>query len=455
MKLIASLAEAAETPTEIRLLNKEPLVVGLGSRNKVSNYSKVMAQLACNPSGQSPICRQLCEISEQLRNMENDLRAYNKKALLIIMTDCESSDGDIVDVLKPLEGLSLQIIIRIYSHEKEIIEHWQHINAQLDLEIYVLQNIKAEADIVTENNSWLTYGEPLHRLREFGIMIPAVEKLNSRQLSKLEVRTVAQILVASATKPLFPDPNDHWDMFVTSVCDSADSSSKVFCPLNHRAVSWINNEELSRYVSDPVRAVVEKNETLLWRIFIFYAYHAAILGKIDSPSRKKSPPSRNLDRTKTTPVFRTAAKYEKKIMHQDDLWQLFKDFDFIPIVVNTIRFNKMMLQLNENRHSTIGIKKSQICFREFIKIMEKLSDVAYPYFKPAKRIMRLLIYMEKSGNLSRMMETGKVEGVQGFVGDIQEGSLEFQRTATDESGGCDQISTYLYMFMYIYCFICA
>lgn len=444
VKLLASLAEAAETPTEIRLLNKEPLVVGLGSRNKISNYSKVMAQLACSPSGQSPICRQLYEISEQLRNMENELRASNKKALLIIMTDCESSDGDIVDVLKPLEGLPLQIIIRICSHEKEIIEHWQHINAQLDLEIYVLQNIKAEADIVTENNSWLTYGEPLHRLREFGVMISAIDKLNLRQLSKLEIRTVAQILVGSATKPLFPDPNDHWDLFVTSVCDSSDSSSKVFCPLNHRAVSWIINEELSSYVSDPVRAVVEKNETLLWKIFIFYAYHAAILRKIDSPSRKNSPPSRNVDRTKTSPVFRTAAKYEKNIMHQDDLWQLFKDFDFIPIVVNTIRFNKMMLQLNENRHSTIGMKKTQLCFREFIKVMEKLSDVAYPYFKPAKRIMRLLIYMEKSGNLSRMMETGKVEGVQGSMGET-EGSLEFQRTTTEESGACYQICTYIHM----------
>jgi hypothetical protein len=435
VKLLASLAEAAETPTEIRLLNKEPLVVGIGSRNKISNLSKLMTQLECDPSGQTPICKHLYEISEQLRNMENELRASNKKALLIIMTDCESSDGDIVDVLKPLEGLPLQIIIRICSHEKEIIEHWQHINAQLDLEIYVLREVKAEADIVTENNSWVTYGEPLHRLREFGVMVPAIDKLNLRQLSKLEIRTVAQILVGSAIKPLFPDPNDHWDSFVTSVCDSADSSSKVFCPVNRKAVSWINNEELSKYVSDPVRAVVEKNEILLWKIFIFYAYNATLLKKTDSPSRKCSPTDKSVDRIKTSPVFRTAAKYEKKIMNQDDLWQLFKDFDFIPIVVNTIRFNKMMLQLNENKHSTIGMKKSQLCFREFIKVMEKLSDVAYPYFKPAKRIMRLLIYMEKSGNLRRMMETGKVEGVQGSMGNISGGSLEFQLTTTEESGG--------------------
>lgn len=194
VKLLASVAEASESPTEIRLLNKEPLVVGLGSRNKVSNFSKVMAQLASDPSGQTPICKPLYEISEQLRNMENELRASNKKALLIIMTDCESSDGDIVDVLKPLEGLPLQIIIRICSHEKEITEYWQNINAQLDLDIYVLREIKSEADIVTENNSWLTYGEPLHRLREFGIMIPAIDNLNLRQLSKLEIRTIAQIL---------------------------------------------------------------------------------------------------------------------------------------------------------------------------------------------------------------------------------------------------------------------
>ena len=42
------------------------------------------------------------------------------------------------------------------------------------------------------------------------------------------------------------------------------------------------------------------------------------------------------------PVFKTAAKYEKRLLHQDDLWQLLNDFALVPAVVNTIRFNKLL-----------------------------------------------------------------------------------------------------------------
>lgn len=190
-----SLADAAEAPTEIRLLNKaEPLVVGLGSKGDKSDLTNAMAQLSIDPTGQTPLCRQLSDVIEQLRDLERELRATNKIALLLIMTDCESSDGNIIDVLKLLEGLPLQIIIRICSDEREITEYWQNINAQLDLDISVLGQVKTEALIISENNNWLTYAEPLHRLREFGVMVPAINYLDLRQLSKQEIRTIAQIL---------------------------------------------------------------------------------------------------------------------------------------------------------------------------------------------------------------------------------------------------------------------
>ena len=126
--------------------------------------------------------------------MEAELHATNKIAVLIIMTDCESTDGNLIDVLRRLEGLPLQIIIRICSDESHITEYWQNINAQLDLDIDVLGQVKSEALIVVENNSWLTYGEALHRLREFGVVVPAINNLDLRQLSRQEIKILSQIL---------------------------------------------------------------------------------------------------------------------------------------------------------------------------------------------------------------------------------------------------------------------
>lgn len=169
-------------------------MVGRGNQGNGGDLQNAMTQLSIDPIGKTPLCKQLSDIVDQLRDLEDELRAADKIALLLIMTDCESSDGNIIDVLKLLEGLPLQIIIRICSDEREITEYWQNINAQLDLDIYVLGQIKTEAVIVAENNNWLTYGEPLHRLREFGVMVSAINNLDSRQLTKQEIRTITQIL---------------------------------------------------------------------------------------------------------------------------------------------------------------------------------------------------------------------------------------------------------------------
>jgi hypothetical protein len=68
---------------------------------------------------------------------------------------------------------------------------------------------------------------------------------------------------------------------------------------------------------------------LLWKIYVFYAFNAALIRRLEF-----SPPS-GKPRLKPAPapVFRSAAKYEKKLLSQDDLWQLFKDFEFVPFVV--------------------------------------------------------------------------------------------------------------------------
>ena len=42
-------------------------------------------------------------------------------------------------------------------------------DSQLEVNMDVLDDFAAEGAEVQTANSWLTYGEPLHRLREFGI----------------------------------------------------------------------------------------------------------------------------------------------------------------------------------------------------------------------------------------------------------------------------------------------
>lgn len=194
VKTIASLSSASKAPTDIRLLNKsESVVVGMGNGSE-NTLECLLSLLSIDPVGRQSIGRYLLDIVEILKDMEDELLATRKVAVLIIMTCCESTDGGIVEVLKLLVGFSIKIVIRICTEGIQIAEHWQSISAQLDLDISIMSHVKTEAMAVSENNNWLTYAEPLHCLREFGIALPAIDNLGMQQLSPHELWTLARIL---------------------------------------------------------------------------------------------------------------------------------------------------------------------------------------------------------------------------------------------------------------------
>jgi hypothetical protein len=54
----------------------------------------------------------------------------------------------------------------------------------------VLDDLFGEAAEVYEHNKWLTYGEPIHKLREFGIDVKEFDLLDEEMLSMDQVRTM-------------------------------------------------------------------------------------------------------------------------------------------------------------------------------------------------------------------------------------------------------------------------
>lgn len=127
--------------------------------------------------------------------MEPKLRKSKRVALLVLITDGTSTDGDVINVLRPLEGFPLRIVVRILTEDKELIEYWQHINSTLNLDICILTSLKEEAAASEKKNSWLTYGEPLFLLREFGVEIPGLNMLPYRQLPKEKIKAICQLLL--------------------------------------------------------------------------------------------------------------------------------------------------------------------------------------------------------------------------------------------------------------------
>jgi hypothetical protein len=46
------------------------------------------------------------------------------------------------------------------------------VETNLEVELDVLDDLVGEATEIHRFNKWITYGEPLHRLREWGVQVP-------------------------------------------------------------------------------------------------------------------------------------------------------------------------------------------------------------------------------------------------------------------------------------------
>lgn len=191
VRAIAAVANVIEAPTEFRLIDSNQVIIVGQSNDKGASLAIITSQLDVEPIEQTPICKQMSDVVSQLKVMAEYLNANGKVALITIFSNGLSSDGDLVEVMKPLEGMPVKIIVRICTVVRDVINFWQSINAQIEIDCFLLYDARTEAASIQETNGWLTYGEPLLRAREFGVILPELDHLDFAPLSHAEIRVVA------------------------------------------------------------------------------------------------------------------------------------------------------------------------------------------------------------------------------------------------------------------------
>lgn len=191
----ADLSKAAHAPSEFRLLNgAPPLMIGNCSEDENTHYAQLKEAFDQSPNGGTPLCRHIREVVGKIKSMEKQLRQSSQKACVIIMTDGESSDGDIVDALRPLRNLPAWVVIRLCTDEDKVVDYWNSIDNELELDMDVLDDLCSEAQQVCALNPWLTYGDPLHKIRELGIPVKELDLLDECPLSLDQIRKLCYCL---------------------------------------------------------------------------------------------------------------------------------------------------------------------------------------------------------------------------------------------------------------------
>lgn len=195
LKFHALLARATCAPSEFCFLNAgTPTVLGIPDSHDNARFTQFSRLLEGGPSGGTPLCYHINRVIHEIQQQEAQLRAKGQKALLIIATDGEASDGNVAAAMRPLKNLPVWVIVRLCTSEDKIVEYWNNVDKELELNMDVVDDLCGEAKEIHEHNPWLAYGEPLQRLREFGLSVKELDLLDERKLSLEEVRKVCCLL---------------------------------------------------------------------------------------------------------------------------------------------------------------------------------------------------------------------------------------------------------------------
>ena len=193
--------------------------------------------------GGTPLCQHIREVINDIKQNEASLRQNGQRACIIIATDGEASDGDLATAMAPLEHLPVWVVVKLCTNEEHIVEYWGSIDAKLEVDIDVLDDMVCESGEVHKSNPWLNYCEPLHRLREFGVHMKELDLLDERLLSVDQMRTVCSVLFNMPASEI-PHPEVDFTAFIHSIETLNREAAQVFSPYHKKVVPLVDIRQL-------------------------------------------------------------------------------------------------------------------------------------------------------------------------------------------------------------------
>ncbi len=236
---------ASNLPSEFRFLNgAEAIRLGGDYDRDGVGHATIEAVFNEGPRGTTPLCHHMKKVIEDVKIHERELRSKRQLAVVMIATDGMSSDGDLVKAMKPLEQLPVWVVVKLCTDDDGVVQFWNDIDAQLELDIEVLDDFNSEAAEITQHNSFITYGLPLHRMREHGLVKKEFDLLDEAPLTAEQMRTVVQCVIGGAPSS-YPHPAVDFKGFYAAVQGTNAMNDRVRDPMRrNQEHRWINEKEL-------------------------------------------------------------------------------------------------------------------------------------------------------------------------------------------------------------------
>jgi len=264
------LAALLDIPTNFRLLNHPGSHVGTQQFSVAcsgSNKSDIDMQNALRvmkntrPGGCTPLTTHILDIYYEIRDMLPALRSTGQRVVIVLATDglptnergvCnEGTKAEFVRAFKKLEELPVWVVIRLSTDEDNIVQFYDKLDQQLELDLDLLDDYSAEAKEVVSKNPWLNYSLPLHRLREMGYQQRIMDQIDERQLTKSELRDYCCLVFGGTGRVndkelILADPSVDWKQFVKDLDRLQKHEPMQYDPIERKNRPWISTKKLER-----------------------------------------------------------------------------------------------------------------------------------------------------------------------------------------------------------------
>lgn len=237
------LAANLGAPTQFRVLNPPgggvPQTMWCGAGDPGAEEDAIRWLRRTSPTGRTPLCGAINVAIQTIVERAPALKASGKRAVLVIASDGAATDGDVSAALKPLQDLPVWVVVRLCTDDAAVVNYWNSIDEQLELDLDVLDDLSGEAAEVCAHSRWLTYGPALHRLREWGCSDKLLDLLDERPLAPAEMRNLAAFVLGGGAAEL-PDPKLEWPLFETRLAAALQKERPVYDPLKRKMRPWFD-----------------------------------------------------------------------------------------------------------------------------------------------------------------------------------------------------------------------
>lgn len=243
-------------PTEFRFINAPgngaPQYYEAGAGNGIERDVATMAQMVrSEPTSRTPLNQQIREVARRVEAMVPALRRDGQRVAVIIASDGEATDGDVRGSLNELIGLPVWVVVRLCTSDDRLLDYWNGVDQDLELDMDVLDDLNAEAIEIANWNAWFNYGPELHRLREFGSPRKTFDMLEEKALTSTEILDVCNMIYGSRNAAELPNPEVNTKGFQTMLTTIASKmvpqqAATTYSTIKKKRVGWINIPVLKR-----------------------------------------------------------------------------------------------------------------------------------------------------------------------------------------------------------------